>query len=182
MSILGWIICNDAKSCYDRILYGPAMIAIMQMKLPYLMVQCMFEMLQHAVHHVWTAYGFSRKTYGGGNIKGINMPLHGIRQGNGAGPAIWVVISCLILEVMHKQGYIATFVSAISWMSIALCGFLFVDDADLLCMAQTTHQQGEEIAESAQRHLDEWEGLICATGGALVPSKSFWYLYVQYVI
>jgi hypothetical protein len=68
------------------------------------------------------------------------------------------------------------FVSAISWMSIALCGFLFVDDADLLFMAPTTHQQGEEIAESAQRHLDEWEGLIHATGGALVPSKSFWYL------
>jgi hypothetical protein len=61
-------------------------------------------------------------------------------------------------------------------MSIALCGFLFVDDADLLFTAPTTHQRGEEIAESAQRHLDEWEGLIRATGGALVPSKSFWYL------
>jgi hypothetical protein len=116
------------------------------------------------------------KTYGGGNIKGINMPMHGIGQGNGMGPAIWAVISCLILEIMHKQGYVATFVSAISWMSIALCGFLFVDDADLLFTAPTTHQWGEEIAESAQRHLDEWEGLIHATGGALVPSKSFWYL------
>ena len=80
----------------------------------------MFEMLQQAVHHVQMAYGVSCKTYGGGNIKGINMPLHGIRQGNGTGPAIWAVISCLILEVMHKQGYIAMFVSAISWMSIAL--------------------------------------------------------------
>jgi hypothetical protein len=136
----------------------------------------MFETLQQAVHHVRTAYGVSSKTYGGGNIKGINMPMHGIGQGNGAGPAIWAVISCLILEVMHKQGYVATFVSAISWMSIALCGFLFVDDADLLFTAPTTHQRGEEIAESAQRHLDEWEGLIRATGGALVPSKSFWYL------
>jgi hypothetical protein len=106
----------------------------------------MFEMLQQAVHHVRTAYGVSHKTYGGGNIKGINMPLHGIGQGNGASPAIWAVISCLILEVMHKQGYVAMFLSAISWMSIALCGFLFVDDADLLFMAQTIHQQGEEIA------------------------------------
>jgi hypothetical protein len=136
----------------------------------------MFGMLQQAVHHIWMAYGVSRKTYRGGNIKGINMPMHGIGQGNGAGPAIWAVISCLILEVMHKQGYIATFVLAISWMSIALCGFLFMDDADLLFMAQTTHQQGKEIAESAQRHLDEWEGLIHATGGAIIPSKSFWYL------
>jgi hypothetical protein len=38
MHILGWIICNDAKSCYDRILHGPAMIAMMQMGLPYLVV------------------------------------------------------------------------------------------------------------------------------------------------
>jgi hypothetical protein len=172
----GWIICNDAKSCYDRILHGPAMIAMMRMGLPYTVVRCMFETLQQAVHHVRTAYGVSSKTYGGGNIKGINMPMHGIGQGNGAGPAIWAVISCLILEIMHKQGYVATFMSAISWMSIALCGFLFVDDADLLFTAPTTHQRGEEIAESAQRHLDEWEGLIRATGGALVPSKSFWYL------
>jgi hypothetical protein len=100
------------------------------------------------------------------------LQVHGIGQGNGAGPAIWAVISCLILEIMHKQGYVAMFVSAISWMSIALCGgFLFVDDADLLFMAPTTHQRGEEIAESAQKHLDEQEGLIHATEGAFVPSK-----------
>jgi hypothetical protein len=80
----------------------------------------MFEMLQQAVHHIWMAYGVSRKTYRGGNIKGINMPMHGIGQGNGAGPAIWTVISCLVLEIMHKQGYVAMFVSDIGWMSIAL--------------------------------------------------------------
>jgi hypothetical protein len=38
MCISGWIICNDAKSGYDRILHGPAMIAMMKMGLPYSVV------------------------------------------------------------------------------------------------------------------------------------------------
>jgi hypothetical protein len=45
MHSLGWIICNDAKSCYDRILHSPAMMAMMRMGLPYSVVGHLMNVL-----------------------------------------------------------------------------------------------------------------------------------------
>jgi len=37
-------------------------------------------------------------------------------------------------------------------------------------------QRAEEVLPEIQRCLDHWHGGLCATGGALVPHKSYWYL------
>jgi hypothetical protein len=55
-------------------------------------------------------------------------------------------------------------------------GFAFVDDKDLLKARKPGEKTYVEMAEDMQNGLDLWEGLLKATGGALVPDKSYWYL------
>ena len=52
-----------------------------------------------------------------------------------------------------------------------MCGFAFVDDADII----QTGQLGDSttsLIRKAQQELQLWEELIKATGGAIVPEKS----------
>ena len=65
-------------------------------------VTCMFPTLHEAVHRVRIGYGDSTISYG---EKLPGPPLHGIGQGNGAGPAIWMVLSSPLLEIQRKKGF-----------------------------------------------------------------------------
>jgi hypothetical protein len=51
-----------------------------------------------------------------------------------------------------------------------------VDDTDLIQSAVDPNDTEEMVVEKMQRALDTWEGALRATGGAIVPEKSFWYL------
>jgi hypothetical protein len=54
--------------------------------------------------------------------------------------------------------------------------YSFVDDTDLIQTARTLQESEQDVALEMQRALNTWEGAIHATGGAIVPPKSFWYL------
>ena len=43
-------------------------------------------------------------------------------------------------------------------------------------MTKDTNESKISVTKTMQQALNTWEGCICATGGAIVPSKSFWYL------
>ncbi len=92
----GAICSNDAKSCYDLIWHTPASLAMQRQGVPKSAVTCMFTTLQELKHKVRTAYGDSESTYGGSEV----VPMHGVMQGNGAGPAIWAVVSTPILSML----------------------------------------------------------------------------------
>jgi len=49
----------------------------------------------------------------------------------------------------------------------------FVNNVDLCIMG--LQQQGTTVIPCMQESLNTWAGLLCATGGALVPDKCFWY-------
>jgi hypothetical protein len=54
-------------------------------------------------------------------------------------------------------------------------GYNFIDDTDII----QSGQPGEPfqlLATHTQAAMDTWEGGLRATGGALEPEKSFWYL------
>jgi len=55
-----------------------------------------------------------------------------------------------------------------------LVGFAFVDDTDLCVYGP--HVSSSNVCESMQQSVDQWEGLLRAMGGTLVPTKCFWYL------
>ena len=54
--------------------------------------------------------------------------------------------------------------------------FAFVDDTDVVHTAKDVDTTGETVAQEMQQAIDHWEGGLKATGGALVPEKSYWYL------
>jgi hypothetical protein len=103
-------------------------------------------------------------------------PMSGMGQGNGAAPASWAVISTPMLEIMKKHGHCMVFKAFISREELKIVGFAFVNDKDLLRASRPGKQTYFEVAQDMQKGLDLWEGLLKATGGALVPEKSYWYL------
>jgi hypothetical protein len=107
----GAICCNDAKSCYDLIGHTQASLSMQRLGVPTHAVDCLFSTLQNATHQVRTAYGDSDYTYGGSDW---DIPMHGIGQGNGAGPAIWAAVSTPILNMLRSQGLGCQFISPFS--------------------------------------------------------------------
>jgi hypothetical protein len=103
------------------------------------------------------------------------LPLQGFYQGNGAGPAIWLIISSNLLNIMRKLHFGAFYKAAISGDELRLAGFSYVDDTDLMQSASPEAITTEDILSRMQKGLDSWEGLIRATGGALVNEKSRWW-------
>ena len=96
------ICSNDAKSCYDLISHTQAAISMQRAGVPKNFINCLFTTLQEAVHQVRTGYGDSKKHYGG---KVWLVPIHRIGQGNGAGPAIWAIVSTPLLNVLRDKGF-----------------------------------------------------------------------------
>jgi hypothetical protein len=54
--------------------------------------------------------------------------------------------------------------------------FAFVDDADLIHANDDPSVSNADLLVEAQAALATWEGLLLASGGALAPEKSYWYL------
>jgi len=101
-------------------------------------------------------------------------PIAGIGQGNGAGPPIWVAVSSPMFEIMQQDGFYALLMGAISQQLCTVASFAFIDDTDLCIMHPSN--QAEPVVDTMQKAVTHWEGLLQATGGALVPEKCFWYL------
>ena len=164
----GVICANDAKACYDRILHFAAYIALRRSGLSKEATISMLEPIRRLKHVIRTAYGDSEFFYGGEEWE---RDPSGICQGNGAGPAIWALVSSPLLDILRKYGYGAKLHAAIGKTFLHLSGFAFVDDADTVQTADLDTPSGMVIAE-AQRELDLWEQCIRATGGGIEGDKS----------
>jgi hypothetical protein len=57
--------------------------------------------------------------------------FHGILQGNGAEPTIWVMISSPMLDRLRQEGY-GIKISLSDGSLLIIPAFAFVDDADLI--------------------------------------------------
>jgi len=169
---LAAICSNDAKSCYDLIGHTPASLSMQRMGVPRSVVDCLFTTLQNAFHHARTGYGDFSGSYGGPLWL---LPIHGIGQGNGVGPAIWAVVSTPLLNILRELGFGFKYVSPFNCKLINFSGFAFVDDTDLIQLlhANSSHT---DVRQKLQQAIDKWEGLLSATAGAIVPEKTYWYL------
>lgn len=110
------------------------------------------------------------------SFKGVDVPFQGLGQGNGAGPTCWAVVSAPIINMVCHAGYGATFISALSCVIISFICYAFVDDTDLVHTRPGNDHDGVELISEMQEVVAHWEGGLRASGGALVPSKSHWYL------
>jgi hypothetical protein len=177
-AMAGCRISNDAKSCYDRINHIVAFLAMARQGVAYTALVSLFQTLQLATHHILTGFGRSNhiRTYGTKQNALLLLSLAGIGQGNGAGPAIWAVISVVILQILREEQLQATFISAITKKKTDLPAVAYVDDTDLYYAATDTATRGEDLLPTIQKFLTLYQGLLRATGGELKPSKSHWYL------
>ena len=95
-------------------------------------------------------------------------------QGNRAGPAIWAVVSSVIIQVMRQHTGGTKLVSPMSRNPTSFVGFSFMDDSDLTIANTEQYQTSGQILSQLQTAVSEWEDALQVTGGSLAPQKSYW--------
>ena len=171
-------ICScDLHSCYDRVIHPFASVAMQRAGAPAAAIESMFGTIQRLKHVVRTCHGDSTSSFGGEDWREIN-PLHGVGQGNGAGPAIWAVISTVFFDLLRDKGYGFKMRGPLSQLAFHLAGCGFVDDTDLIQIGLSSDDY-IEVAAKLQDALSWWEVCTDVSGGAVVPHKS-WYGLVHF--
>jgi hypothetical protein len=102
------------------------------------------------------------------------VPIYGIGQGNGAGPAIWAVISTPLLNMLRNKGYGCKFIFPLSSKYVQFVGYAFVDDTDIL--QSSLNNCPTTALQMLQQAIDTWEQSSKATYRAVVPKKTVWWL------
>jgi hypothetical protein len=163
---------NDAKSCYDGIMHAIASIMMQKQNVPASACICVFAMLQNLHHTVRTIYSDFKYGYGGTLWE---VPYYGVGQGNGAGPSIWAVVSSPVLKMMKDERLGFMYNTGIEGKDLYFLGYSFIDDTAIIQSGQPG-EPFQVMATHMQAAMDTWEGGLRATGGALEPENSFWYL------
>jgi len=117
-------------------------------------------------HSIWYLYHIIHYHY--------HPPYPWPLQGNAAAPCIWMFLSNVLLHALSSltDGFYAC----------CPCGLLisqrpreaFVDDTDLRRSSDIL--TGSELVASTAEVAQQWDRLLCASGGALALQKCFFYL------
>jgi hypothetical protein len=139
--------------------------------LPKTIINCLFTALREAIHKVRIGFGDSKSHYDG---KVWLVPIHGIGQGDGAGPAIWAVVSSPLLNVLRKQGFRCEILCPLSSEYFRFVGYAFVNNTDIIHSA--LNENPDLARTQLQAAIDTWEMSLKATCGAIIPEKTVWWL------
>ena len=161
----------DAAHCYDRVAHPFAIMVCRAIGVQKAVVQTIFSAVQQMKMRVRTAFGESRSWYGGDP----NTPFQGLCQGNGCGPAVWLVISMFVVKYLRLKERGSRIWSALSGIAIEILGLLFVDDSDLVHFA-AEHEAQDAVAEDLNTTVQCWQQGLAISGGTLRPEKCYWYL------
>jgi len=143
----GAICSNDVKSCYDLICHTQALLSMQRVGVPKNIINCLFTTLQEAIHKVCTGFGHSKGHYGG---KVWLVPIHGIGQGNGVGPAIWAVVSSSLLNMLREKAYGYEITCPLSSTYFKFVGYAFVDDMHIIqsALLENPHQAISQLQQA----------------------------------
>ena len=119
----------------------------------------MFGAIQSMTYFLRTSFGESSQSYGGHQ----DIPFQGTCQGNGASPAMWLMVSMYLVLLARQEGHVSTFSSALSGISVIMLGFLFVDDTDLVILGSKS-ESAEVVIARLQRAITFWNGILRVTG------------------
>jgi hypothetical protein len=118
---------NDAKSCYDRIICNLAMIISQYYGISRNVASVQANTLKSMKFRLRTALGDSKRTYQHSN----KTPIHGTGQGSCASPAIWLLISSILMECLSETGGGMTMINVNTKSSIRQWIDGFVDDTSI---------------------------------------------------
>ena len=99
-------------------------------------------------------------------------PWH--RSGEGAGPAIWAVVSTPLLNVLREKGFGCDIFCPLSSSYLKFVGYAFVNDTHVIQLALT--ETPDQTRIQLQSAIDTWEFSLKTTCGALVLEKTVWWL------
>jgi hypothetical protein len=85
------------------------------------------------------------------------------------------VVNTPVLKIMKDEGFGFMYKAIIEGKQLHFVGYSFVDDTDIIHSGQPG-EPFQVLAMRMQAAMETWEGGLKATGGALDPEKSCWYL------
>jgi hypothetical protein len=89
---------------------------------------------------------------------------------------IWAVASTPVLKMMKDEGFGFMYKTSIKGKELHFMGYGFIDETDIIQSGQPGGGAFQVLATHMKAAMDTWKGGLRATGGALEPEKSFWYL------
>jgi hypothetical protein len=166
---------NDAKSCYDRIVNGLAMIAAQRLGMPPSAIATHAGTLHKMQYAIKSAFGVSE-----GYVQSSpGAFLFGTGQGSGASPAVWLTISTVLLATLSDlvpRGM--RYSSPNKKCTVERHSDAFVDDTQngltdahlaKVWSLKTLIVQLKQMAQT-------WERILHCSGGALELSKCSYYI------
>ena len=167
----GGIFDCDASGCYDRILPPLASVHLQALGLHRSIGTFLGRLMYQAQRHVKTNHGVSEA-----NIRTRKKRvLHGIGQGNGGGPAMWIAHLTVMFHALSSVcvGFALQCVQSIQ--SMCTVGTGYVDDVTLgLSVPRDQPQTEHMVYKHIKRMSQLWENMLYITGGRLELSKCFW--------
>ena len=119
-----------------------------------------FSVIQDMKIFLHTGYGDSTTSFSDASSK-----FQGLLQGNGAAPAIWLLVSMFLILLMKSFVRTPHIQATFSGIIISLIALVFVDDTDLVYFSR--EEEAEAMITSAQHLAQMWADALRVTGGAL---------------
>ena len=168
---------NDAKACYDRIVMVLAMLRARHLGVPTKACKMLTSFLEEAAYQIKTTIGISDEKY---SSRPDNY-LHGPGQGARESPALWLIISTMLMQLLHQKSDGISFQDPEQIMETMRRMDAFVDDTTawvnfFLESFDNNIATIDKIAVSLQQTAQWWEELLTATGGKLELDKCFYYI------
>jgi hypothetical protein len=119
--------------------------------------------------HIRTALGDLKETYSHNEYS----PIHGTGQGSCSSPALWLMISSFLMEILSKNANGMKMVDIMNSTSITQWIEGFVDDMSIFSNTRFNSDTINELKEKLKYDGRYWAGLLEASGGRLELVKSF---------
>jgi hypothetical protein len=128
---------NDTKQCYDQILHMVSNICLQRVGVHQATSRVMLGTLQQMQHYIKSACRTSERSY-----SCVQIPLQGVLQGNGAGPAIWALMSIPIINMLRTN--------LLTEENYYFACFTYVDDTDLVHTGKPNTAEQQLLREMQQ--------------------------------
>jgi hypothetical protein len=166
-------IDNDAKSCFDRILCNVAMLISQYFGVDINACNLQSTNLEKSQFRIRTGLGDSTTTYS----HSCKTPIHGTGQGSCSSPAIWLLTSSFIMDLLQENGH-GMSMEDVEYFKKIRQQFIegFVDDNSIFTNLKFGIINLEELLLKGQLDGQIWEKLLSITGGELELKKCFYYI------
>jgi hypothetical protein len=172
------IVCSAGAKAYLHVLVLAVVVLLLVVVVASISIM-LFSVPPHAdtlrnmLHKVRTSHGVSDEAY-----SALREHLYGIgQQGSGAGPAIWVALSIIMIECYKETENGMYFSDPENIVELEQWLDAFVDDAELGLndfWNENNPALGNMI-DDFKKAAQKWERCIFTSAGALELSKCSWY-------